>query len=67
MPNSAHDRDPFSPAPGFSSKSTQDGPPWPSGMDYDPLAAGRGVVFALLVSSVLFGGIVSLVILIWAT
>jgi hypothetical protein len=34
--------------------------------EYDPLAGGRGLVFGLLFSTVLFCGIVALAILIWA-
>ena len=35
--------------------------------EYDPLSGGRGLVFGLLFSTVLFCGIVALAILIWAS
>jgi hypothetical protein len=35
--------------------------------DYDPLAGGRGLVFGILLSTILLSGLVALAMLIWAT
>ena len=37
------------------------------GMEYDPLAGGRGLVFGILLSAIFLSGIVALAMLIWAT
>lgn len=68
MPRSLQDRDLL---PSFPvslrdpSGDFGDGPV-SSSIDHDPLAAGRGLVFGLLLSAVLLCGIVALVLLIWA-
>ena len=36
------------------------------GIEYDPLAGGRGLIFGVLLSAILLGGIAALAMLIWA-
>jgi hypothetical protein len=70
MPISAHDRGPLVSAPDLPSDHRRVFAAEPSGtggMDYDPLAGGRGLVFGILLSAILLCGIVALAMLIWAT
>ena len=70
MPISAHDRGPLVSASDsrqdqrrvFATEHSSAG-----GMEYDPLAGGRGLVFGILLSAILLCGIVALAMLIWAT